>query len=207
MVVCLCIWLMWGKRIFDLATLPVSALIMVVPLLYGARRLDGYSLNLSLGMLVYLVADILSIINFMVPYALIAYLVGHVFLVRAFFSFQGYIFSSSRLIITLLVTTTYCFAIYEYLKQDSWIIIGYAYGTTFMWWQGINQFAIRKSYGSFYIFLAMFFHILLNVFKGLYMYFSPLEYLDVLFQVTYWISMLLLAYSSTLQYRKFFTRI
>lgn len=196
-----------GLSEFNFSKIVVSAAIILVPLLFSQKKLKEYKLYVILAMLAFLVGDVVNVRVGMFPYANLCYSLGNVLLIRAFYTFQGYTFNISRLLLLFLVALAFYYAVTDDLGNERPLVVTYMLILAITCWQGINQFAIRRSYGAFYILLAMLFLIILNILKGIFLWLSSVQYVDAIYQIMYWLAMLFLAHSTTIEYKKFFRAI
>lgn len=196
-----------GLMEYNVSRIVASAAIIIIPLQFGEKKLKEYKLYVILAMLAFLIGDVVNVTIGMFPYANLSYSLGNILLIRAFYSFQGYTFKIFHILLLFLVVIAFYYLITDDLGDERPLVVSYMIILAVTCWQGINQFAIRKSFGAFYILLSVLFLLLLNILKGVFLWLSAFHYVDAIYQITYWLSMIFLAHSTTIEYKKFFEKI
>lgn len=184
---------------YHVCSILLFTLFGIVVLYLGDSSMSTYNRYVLLGLLFFMIGDILLMRFDLFPYVVLLYCFSNLSITAAFLSFQGYTYNTFRLIVVLLIVLSFYMIAYENFGDERSLVILYLLSFTTMVWQGLNLFKIRKSKGNLLILAYCILFIIASVLRGFHIFLYEAHALIVVVQMLFWTSNFLLAHTTTIK--------
>lgn len=175
-----------------------SVIIITIPLLYNSKSFPRYTLYIISALFFCLVGDILLLNNNYFVFGLVAFLIGHILFTLGFTSISGIKRYPQTLIILLIIGGAYYAYLFNSLSTLAIPVFIYFIFITLMCWQGIGLYIWKKRKVFLYVAISVVLFLISDSTLALNKFKVPFEASRVIVLATYWLSIALLANSTTM---------
>jgi len=173
--------------------------ILVISLLFSRnfRPLEHYPKLILVGLCFCLAGDTFLLYEKFFVYGLSAFLIGHLFFLRAFSILGGFKFYLIPLLVLVLLTLPIFIWLLPSLGENTIAVAIYMLVLVSMVWQGLCLWQWRSTAFSKAVAVAGVAFMFSDTVIAINKFMLPLPFLQIVILVSYWFSITLLAYSSS----------